>query len=48
MPSIVRFLVFLLVIGGLGFAAIFALATFVEPEPREVTIDVPSSRLTID
>ncbi len=48
MPSIVRFLVFLLVIGGLGFAAVFALATFVEPEPREVTISVPSSRLTLD
>ncbi len=48
MPSIVRFLVFLLVICGLGFGAIFVLATFVEPETREVTISVPSSRLTLD
>ena len=47
-PSIVRFLVFLLVVGGLGFAAIFALATFVEPQPREITVGVPSSRLAVD
>ena len=48
MPSIVRFLVFLLVLGGLGFAAIYALATFVEPEPREISISVPSSRLSVN
>ena len=47
-PSIVRFLVFLLVLGGLGFAAIYALATFVEPEPREISISVPSSRLSVN
>ena len=30
---------------GLGFAAMFALATFVDPEPREITVTVPNSKL---
>ena len=44
MPSLVRFLIFVLVIGGLGYGAIFALATFVEPKPREITVTVPAER----
>ena len=45
MPTLFRFLAVLTVIGGLGFAAMFALATFVEPEPREITVTIPNSRL---
>jgi hypothetical protein len=45
MPTLFRFLAVLAVIGGLGFAAMFALATFVEPEPREMTVTIPNSRL---
>ena len=45
MPTLFRFLVVLAVLGGLGFAAMFALATFVEPEPREMTVTIPNSRL---
>ena len=45
MPTLLRFLAVLAVIAGLAFAAVFALATFVEPEPREITVTIPSSRL---
>ncbi len=45
MLSLVRFLLVLAVLAGLGFAAIWALATFVEPKPREMTITIPKDRL---
>lgn len=44
MPSLVRFLVGLLLVAGLGVAAVATLATFVEPNPREMTIRVPQDR----
>ncbi len=44
MPTLFRFLAVLAVIGGLVFAAMFALATFVNPDPREITVPVPTSR----
>jgi hypothetical protein len=45
MPSLVRFLVFCLFIAVLVGAAMFYLATFVEPSPRETTIRLPAERL---
>ena len=45
MPTLFRFLVVVLVLVGLGFAAMYALATFVEPQPREMTVTIPSNRL---
>jgi hypothetical protein len=45
MPTLFRFLAVIAVIGGLGFVAMFALATFVQPEPREMTVTIPNSRL---
>jgi hypothetical protein len=45
MPTLFRFLLIIMVIGGIAFAAMFALATFVEPEPREITVTIPNSRL---
>jgi hypothetical protein len=45
-PTLFRFLAVLVILAGIGFAAIFALATFVEPEPREMTITVPNHRLS--
>ncbi len=45
MPTLFRFLAIIGVIAGLAFAAMFALATFVEPEPREITVTIPNSRL---
>jgi hypothetical protein len=44
MPTLFRFLAVIAVIAGLGFAAMFALATFVQPEPREMTVTIPNSR----
>ena len=45
MPTLFRFLFVVLVLAGLGFAVIYALATFVEPQPREMSVTIPSNRL---
>lgn len=44
MPSLFRFLTVVAVIGGLIYGAIFALANFVNPKPREMTVSVPPDR----
>ncbi len=41
MPSTFRLLRNLAVLGGIVFAVVWALATFVEPTPREMTVTVP-------
>ena len=41
MPSLFRFLMVVGLLGGLIYGAIYALASFVEPTPREMTITVP-------
>jgi hypothetical protein len=43
-PTLFRFLLVVAILAGLGFAAMFALATFVDPDPREITVPVPTSR----
>lgn len=43
MPTLFRFLFTLAVLAGLVFAAMFALATFVEPQPREMSVTVPTA-----
>ena len=43
--SLLRFLIVLAVLAGLGLAAIWALATFVEPRPREMSVTIPKDRL---
>ena len=45
MPTLFRFLVIVAILAGLVYAAMFALATLVEPQPREMTITIPNSRL---
>jgi uncharacterized membrane protein len=45
MPSLFRFLVVVGVIVGLGYGAIFALATLTDPKPREITVIIPQSAL---
>ena len=45
MPTLSRFLLVLVLIGVAGFGAVYALATFIEPKPREITIRVPTDRL---
>jgi hypothetical protein len=44
-PTLFKFLFVVAVIGGLGFAGMWALATLVEPQPREMTVTIPASRL---
>ena len=38
MPSLFRFLTVVAVIGGIVYGVIFALANFVNPKPREMTV----------
>ena len=44
-PTLFRFLRVIAVLAGIVFAAMFALATLVEPEPREMSQTIPSTRL---
>jgi hypothetical protein len=44
MPSLFRVLVVVGIICGLGYGAMFALATFVDPKPREISVTVPQDR----
>jgi len=45
MPTLIRLLVVLAVIAALAFAAMFALATFVEPRQKEIIVDIPPEKL---
>jgi hypothetical protein len=44
LPTLFRFLLVVAVLAALGFAAMFALATFIQPDPREITVPVPTQR----
>ena len=44
MTILARLIFFLLLLGALAFGAVYALATLVEPDIRETTIQVPSSK----
>ncbi|HWN49201.1 MAG TPA: histidine kinase [Xanthobacteraceae bacterium] len=44
MPSLFKLLVVVGVIAGLGYGVMFALATLVDPKPREMVVTVPPDR----
>jgi hypothetical protein len=44
MPSLFRFLVFVGLIGGLAYVAVFALANFVPHKPREISVTIPNDK----
>jgi hypothetical protein len=44
MPSLLRFLIFVGILGGVAYGAVFSLARFVEPKQREITINVPHDK----
>jgi hypothetical protein len=46
MPSLIRLLVLLGLLSGLAYGAVVALAMFVEPKPREITVTIPQDRLS--
>jgi hypothetical protein len=35
-----------MILTGLGYAAIYALATFVQPDMREIAVSIPPDRLS--
>ena len=45
MPSLIRLLIILIFLGGLAYAGMFALVTFVEPTPKEVSQRIPTREL---
>jgi len=45
LPSLIRFLVLMGVLAGLAWGAMYALVTYVEPEPREMSHPLPPNRL---
>jgi hypothetical protein len=45
MPSLFRFLLVVGVLAGVVYAAMFGLAHFVQPKPREISVTVPQDRL---
>jgi hypothetical protein len=44
MPSLFRFLTIVAVICGVIYGGMYALANFVTPKPREMTISVPPDK----
>jgi len=44
MPSLIRLLAVLGLLGGLVYGAMFSFANFVQPKPREMTISIPPDR----
>jgi hypothetical protein len=44
MPSLFRFLVFVGLIGVLGYVVVFSLANFVSHKPREITVTIPPDK----
>jgi xanthosine utilization system XapX-like protein len=44
MPSLFRFLTVVGIIAGLIYGVLFALANFVSPKPREMTVTIPADR----
>jgi len=45
MPTLIRLLIVLLILGGLVFGGMVALVVFVHPDNKEVTVRVPTSDL---
>jgi len=45
MPSILRFLIVVGLLGGLVYAGISSLAGYVQPQPREMIVNIPYEKL---
>ena len=44
MPSLIRLILALGLLGSLAYGAMFSLANFVQPKPREITVTIPQDR----
>ncbi len=47
MPSVLRFLLTIAILAGLGYGSMLALVEFIQPEPREISHTVPRSKLKV-
>jgi phage shock protein PspC (stress-responsive transcriptional regulator) len=45
MPSLIRLLTVLIILAGLGFGGIWALANLIQPQTREITITIPADKI---
>lgn len=45
MPTLTRLVTFLALVAAIVYGAMYALANFVEPDKREITVDIPASKL---
>jgi hypothetical protein len=45
MPSLIRFIVTCAILAGLVYGTMYALANFIEPNQREMTVRIPADRL---
>jgi hypothetical protein len=46
MPSLFRFLLVLCLLAGAVYGAMFALAHWYDPKPREITVSIPPEKFT--
>jgi len=46
MPSLFRFLFVVGLLAGAGYGALYALANYTNPKPREITVIIPQHQLT--
>jgi hypothetical protein len=44
MPSLFRFLTVIGIIAGIGYGVLYALANFVNPKPREISVTIPPDK----
>ena len=44
MPSLFRFLTVVGILAGVSYGVVFALANFVNPKPREMTVTIPPDK----
>lgn len=46
MPSLLRFLTVVALLGGLIYGGMFALANWFDPKPREITVSIPPDKFS--
>jgi len=44
MPSLLRFLTVIVVIGAVIYGGLYSLAHFVQPKPREISVSIPPDK----
>ena len=47
MPTLIRLIVALLFLGGLGFAGLYALTVFVDPGEKQIVVKIPARDLVL-